>query len=170
MNRTVLIVGALVATPLLAFLALAFRHDPRQIESPLIGKTAPLFTLEDLDGKVYNLEGLRGQPVVINFWATWCQPCIAEHPVLLAGARRYEGKVTFLGVIYDDDPELIGEFLEQMGAWGPTLVDENVEVAIAYGVYGAPETFFIDTNGNVANKITGPMSPQVLVEILERLL
>lgn len=170
MNRTALIVGVLVITPLLIFLALSFRSDPRDIESPLIGKTAPLFTLQDLDGNVYSLEELRGQPVVINFWATWCQPCIVEHPVLVAASRRYEGRVTFLGVIYNDKPELIRKFVRQMGAWGPSLIDEDVSVAIAYGVYGAPETFFIDATGTIVDKATGAVSPQYLVNLLEGLL
>lgn len=170
MNRTALIVGVLVITPLLIFLALSFRSDPRDIESPLIGKTAPLFTLRDLDGVVYSLEELRGQPVVINFWATWCQPCIAEHPVLVAASRRYEGRVQFLGVIYNDEPKLIRSFVQQMGAWGPALVDEDLSVALAYGVYGAPETFFIDASGTIVHKTTGAVSPQFLVNLLEGLL
>ncbi len=170
MNRTALIVGVLVITPLLTFLALSFRSDPRDIASPLIGKTAPLFTLQDLDGEIYRLEKLRGQPVVINFWATWCQPCIAEHPVLVAASRRYEGRVKFLGVIYNDEPELIRQFVRQMGAWGPSLIDEDVSVAIGYGVYGAPETFFIDAAGIIVEKVTGPVSPQYLVNLLDGLL
>ena len=170
MNRTALIVGVLVITPLLIFLALSFRSDPGDIASPLIDKTAPLFTLQDLDGTVYSLEELRGQPVVINFWATWCQPCIAEHPVLVAASRRYEGWVKFLGVIYNDEPEKIQRLVRQMGAWGPSLIDEDLSVAIAYGVYGAPETFFIDTGGTIVQKVTGPVSPQYLVNLLESLL
>ena len=129
MNRTVLIVGVLVITPLLIFLALSFRSDPREIDSPLIGKTAPLFTLQDLDGEIYSLEELRGQPVVINFWATWCQPCIAEHPVLVAASRRYAGRVQFLGVIYNDSPEKIQGLIQQLGAWGPALIERPSPVA-----------------------------------------
>ncbi len=162
MNRKVLIVGLLLITPLLVFLALSFRSDPRLIESPLIGKPAPSFTLTDLDGQVVGLEDLKGKPVVINFWATWCQPCIVEHPVLLAGARHYAGQVEFLGVIYQDKPELIRRFMRQRGAWGPALIDPEVEVAIAYGVYGAPETFFIDAQGIIIEKITGAVGPSAL--------
>jgi len=169
-NRTALIVGVLVITPLLIFLALSFRSDPRDIASPLIDKTAPLFALQDLDGEVYSLEELRGQPVVINFWATWCQPCIAEHPVLVAASRRYEGRVKFLGVIYNDEPEKIQRLVREMGAWGPSLIDEDLSVAIAYGVYGAPETFFIDAGGTIVQKVTGPVSSQYLVNLLESLL
>ncbi len=170
MNRTVLVVGLVLVTPLLIVLALSFRSDPRNIESPLIGKPAPGFALADLDGRVVNLEMLRGKPVVINFWATWCQPCVVEHPVLLAGARRWAGQAEFLGVIYQDDPELIRKVMAQRGAWGPALVDPEVEVAIAYGVYGVPETFFIDANGIIVEKITGPVDPQSLIHIMGSLL
>ncbi len=170
MNRTVLIVGALVAVPLLVFLALAFGKDPRLLDSPLLGQPAPDFALRDLDGLEVRLSDLRGQPAVINFWATWCQPCIVEHPVLQAAARRYAGRVHFLGVVYQDEPELIRSFIQQRGAWGPSLLDPDGEVAIAYGVYGAPETFFVDPGGTIRRKYTGAMSPQLLAGIVEGLL
>jgi cytochrome c biogenesis protein CcmG/thiol:disulfide interchange protein DsbE len=170
MNRTVLIVGALLITPLLIFLALSFGKDPRAIDSPLIGKPAPDFALETLDGELVRLADLKGQPVVINFWATWCQPCIAEHPVLQEGARRYAGRVQFLGVIYQDEPESIRSFIRQRGAWGPSLVDDDGTVAIAYGVYGAPETYFVDSAGVIVEKVTGPVYPKVLASLLDGLL
>ncbi len=170
MNKATLIVGALIITPLIVFLALSFGKDPRAIDSPLVGNTAPNFALKDLEGRVVSLEELRGQPVVLNFWATWCQPCIAEHPVLISGSRRFDGRVSFVGVIYQDEPDKIRRFLSQRGSWGPSLVDTDGEVAIAYGVYGAPETFFIDSNGIVARKITGAMHPDLVSQILSQLL
>ncbi len=170
MNRKVLLFGTLLVAPLLIFLALSFRFNPNLIDSPLIGKPAPAFTLRDLDGEVVRLRDLAGRPVVINFWATWCQPCIVEHPVLISGARRYSGRVTFLGVVYQDRPELIRQFLRERGAWGPSLLDPDNGVALAYGVYGAPETFFIDAAGVIAEKVTGPVSPGQLDRILGGLL
>ncbi len=170
MNRTVLVVGALIVAPLLIFLALSFGKDPRAIESPLLEAPAPGFALLDLDGQPVSLEELRGRPIMINFWATWCQPCIAEHPVLQATARRYEGRAHFIGIVYQDDAELIRGFLAQRGDWGRTLLDPDGETAIAYGVYGAPETFFIDTDGTVVRKVTGPMGADFLSGIIEELL
>jgi cytochrome c biogenesis protein CcmG/thiol:disulfide interchange protein DsbE len=170
MNKKVLLVGTLLAVPLLVFLGISFRFNPRYIESPLIGKPAPGFVLQDLEGNVVDLAALRGKPVLLNFWATWCQPCIAEHPVLQAAARRYQDEAHFLGVIYQDETEKIRRFIAQRGAWGPSLVDPEVKVGIAYGVYGAPETFFIDKNGVVAEKFTGPLSPRELDRILGPLL
>jgi cytochrome c biogenesis protein CcmG/thiol:disulfide interchange protein DsbE len=170
MNKKVLLVGGLVSLPLLVFLAISFRFDPRQIDSPLIGKQAPGFVLQDLEGNEVNLEALRGKPVLLNFWATWCQPCIVEHPVLQAGARRYRDRVHFLGVIYQDETDAIRRFIRQRGSWGRSLVDPDVKVGIAYGVYGAPETFFIDSSGIVVEKVTGPVSPARLDQILGALL
>ena len=170
MNRTALILGAIFVLPLLIFLAISFRYDPRALDSPLVGKTAPTFTLADLDGRVHRLADSRGRPVVINFWATWCQPCVVEHPVLVAAARGYAGRVDFLGVIYQDRPELIREFLQQRGSWGPALIDPGSEVAIAYGVYGAPETFFLDADGTIVERVAGLVTPETLNRILGELL
>ena len=170
MNRTVLIVGVLIVAPLLVFLALSFGKDPRALDSPLVGKPAPNFSLMDLNGELVNLEDFRGQPVFLNFWATWCQPCIVEHPVLQAGAKRYEGRVQFLGVVYHDDTEKIEAFIRQRGAWGPTLLDDTGTVAVAYGVYGAPETFFIDHEGTIVEKFTGAVHPNYLFQMLDSLL
>jgi cytochrome c biogenesis protein CcmG/thiol:disulfide interchange protein DsbE len=170
MNRRVLVFGILIITPLLIFLALSFGKDPRAIDSPLVGKPAPNFSLRGIDGEVVQLKDFRGQPVFLNFWATWCQPCIVEHPVLQAGARRYEGRVQFLGVVYHDETDKIRRFLDQRGEWGPTLLDEDGTVAVAYGVYGAPETFFIDRDGIIVEKWTGNVEPNYLVRMLDGLL
>lgn len=170
MNRKVLLVGLLLVTPLLIFLALSFRADPRAIDSPLVGKPAPDFELRSLDGETYRLSDFRGQPVMVNFWATWCQPCLAEHPVLVAGARQYAGRATFLGVIYQDEPEKIRRYLDARGEWGPTLVDSDSKAAISFGVYGAPETFFIDPEGVIVEKVTGAMNPSFLSRKIDGLL
>jgi cytochrome c biogenesis protein CcmG/thiol:disulfide interchange protein DsbE len=169
-NRKVLLVGTAIVVPLLIFLALSFGKDPRAIESPLVDTLAPGFALLDLDGQPVDLAQLRGQPVMINFWATWCRPCVVEHPVLQAIAQRYEGRAHFVGIVYQDDPELIRGFVARRGGWGRTLLDPDGETAIAYGVYGAPETFFIDSGGTVVRKVTGAMGADFLSGIIEGLL
>ncbi len=170
MNRNVLVAGAAIVVPLVVFLGLGFRSDPHFIESPLIGKPAPALRLTDLDGRAVDLVDLAGRPVVLNFWSTWCPPCIAEHGVLLDGARRYGDRVRFLGVVYQDDPDLIRAFVSGRGAWGPSLLDPGSEVAIRYGVYGPPETFFIDGQGVVRRKVIGPVTAGVLGAYLAELL
>ncbi len=170
MNRRVLLVGLGVSLPLLAMLGFAFRHDPNIVESPLIGKPAPNFRLADLDGNVVELAELRGRPVIVNFWSTYCPPCIVEHPLLMAGARRWQGEIHFLGVIYQDDPDLIAQFNADYGSWGPSLIDEDGRVAIAYGVYGPPETFFIGRDGVIVDKAIGAVSPDQLLATADRML
>lgn len=170
MNARVLWIGALIVVPLVVFLGLSFGHDPHLIDSPLIDKPAPPFALRSLDGEEVSLAQMGGQPVVLNFWATWCQPCVAEHPVLQEYARRYAGKVHFVGVIYQDESSNIRSFVERRGGWGPSLVDPGSQVAIRYGVYGAPETFFIDRDGVVRKKVTGPMGPGILDAYLSEVL
>lgn len=169
-NRKVVLVGGLVTLPILIFLAFSLGFNPRVIPSPLIGKAAPDFELKSLDGEWVRLSELRGKPVLINFWATWCQPCIAEHPVLVDGARRYEGRAHFLGVIYQDETDMIRRFIAARGGWGKTLEDPGVKVALSYGVYGAPETFILDREGVIVEKITGPTSRRRLDALLEPLL
>jgi cytochrome c biogenesis protein CcmG/thiol:disulfide interchange protein DsbE len=169
-NRKALLVGALLAVPLLTVLAVALDFDPHVVESPLVGAAAPAFRLASLEGDVYDLRELRGKPVLLNFWSTWCPPCMEEHPLFTAAAERYSGRVHFLGVIYQDDPEKIRAFGSRYGAWGPSLIDPNGEVAIAYGVFGPPETFFIDANGKIVDKVIGAVRPDYLVETLEAML
>ena len=170
MNRVALVLGALLVVPLLSFLAISFQNDPRAIDSPLIGKEAPSFSLADLDGRVHRLAESRGRPVVINFWATWCQPCVVEHRFLVDASRRYRDRVDFLGIIYQDEPALIRQFLTTRGSWGPALIDPSSGVAIAYGVYGVPETFVIDADGTIVERIAGLIDPRTLDRILGDLL
>lgn len=170
MNRRVLVVGGLAVTALIVMLAQGFGRDPRSIDSPLLDRPAPLFELQDLAGDSVDLASLRGRPVVINFWATWCPPCVAEHASLQRLARRFEDRVEFLGVIYEDDPQLIRDFLAERGAWGRTLEDHDNLTAIRYGVAGAPETFVVDAEGTVVHKTTGQLNEARLGQVLGDLL
>jgi cytochrome c biogenesis protein CcmG/thiol:disulfide interchange protein DsbE len=163
MNRKVLLVGLSIVAPLLIVLFIGLGHDPHQIDSPLIGKIAPTFTLPPVDGgKPIALASLRGRPVVINFWATWCEPCFAEHPALVAGGRELADQAHFLGIVFDDDSDNVTAFLRQQGSSYPSLQDEGGKVAMAYGVYGVPETFFLNAQGIIVAKHVGPLTPEDL--------
>ena len=169
MNRTVLLIGLMVTAPLVWILASGFGNDPHTIDSPLVGRKAPTFALRQLDGgQAVGLKGIN-QPAVVNFWATWCRPCVQEHGVLTAAASRYSGKVRFLGVVYEDTEERIRAFLKRSGAAYPTLIDEAGKTAIAYGVYGVPETFFIDAQGQILFKHAGPLNHQSIESYLRKL-
>lgn len=169
MNRRVLTVGFLVVAPLLGILVLNIGRNPHAFNSPMIGRPAPAFTLAAAGGGApVALTSLRGRPVVINFWATWCVPCYEEHAVLVAAAREAGDSVQFLGVIYEDDEDRVGDFLARQGKAYPSLMDEDGKTAMSYGVYGVPETFFVDARGMIAAKFTGPLRADVLAEHLAR--
>ncbi len=169
MNRTVLIVGIVIAAALVGVLLLGLGKNPAEIRSPLIGKTAPSFALREVGtGRTVDIADFKGKPVVINFWATWCAPCWDEHPVLVANAKMMQPNVQFLGVVFEDTEEKIVGFLQQRGSAYPTVVDERGKTAIAYGVGGVPETFFLDASGNIVAKFSGPMSSDILQSHIQR--
>jgi cytochrome c biogenesis protein CcmG/thiol:disulfide interchange protein DsbE len=170
MNRTVLIVGIVITAALVGILFVGLGTNPSEIRSPLIGKPAPTFALREVGtGRAVDLATLKGKPVVLNFWATWCGPCWEEHPVLVANARMLPN-VQFLGVVFQDEEQKILGFLQQRGSSYPTVVDEAGKTAIAYGVGGVPETYFIDANGVIAAKYAGPMSTEILQDNLRKVM
>lgn len=167
MNWKVLGAGFLVVAPLVVVLASGFGRDPKALPNVMEGREAPAFSLSDMDGQAVSLAGLRGRPVVINFWASWCTPCAYEHPELLAAAQRWEPKgVAFYGVVYGDTEEAARSFLKRRGSAYPNLLDLDQRVAIDYGVAGVPETYVIDGQGRIARKFVGPVSAAALAEVL----
>lgn len=171
MNWKVLIGGLVLVVPLLAVLAIGFRFDPRELDTPLVGKPAPDFSLPLVEGGGdLQFSSLAGKPVVLNFWATWCVPCQQEHRELVAAARRLEGKVNFLSVVYQDEPAKIIAWLDRFGKAYPTVIDQGSRAAIAYGVYGVPETYVIDKNGVITYKFVGPVTIDQVFEQVAPLL
>jgi cytochrome c biogenesis protein CcmG/thiol:disulfide interchange protein DsbE len=157
-NRTVLIIGILIVAAIVFVLFAGLGKDPSHIDSPLIGRPAPPFALKAVGtGEMLDIEKLRGKPVILNFWATWCGPCYEEHPTLVANARTLPD-VQFVGVVFNDDEDKIMRFLAERGTAYPTLLDAQGKTAIAYGVGGVPETFFINPAGKIVAKFVGPLS------------
>ena len=158
--------------PLLALLAWAFRTDPKAIPSPLVGKPAPPFKLQLFDGGNLSLEELRGKIGVLNFWASWCYPaCYEEAPILEGGWREYRDRgVLFIGVNIQDTEPKAREFLRSFNHTFPNGPDPRGLISVDYGVYGVPETFFIDRRGMIRAKHVGAVTEPLLRQKLEELL
>jgi cytochrome c biogenesis protein CcmG, thiol:disulfide interchange protein DsbE len=163
MNWRVMGLGLLLSVPLIWVLAQGFRYDPRALPEALVGQEAPDFVLTSLDGYEVSLSDISGGPVVINFWASWCKPCLQEHAELSGLAEKYKAKgVVFLGVLYGDTEQDAKNFVRQHGASFPSLMDPTQRTCIDYGVSGVPETYILNNDGLIVRKITGPINPHVL--------
>jgi cytochrome c biogenesis protein CcmG/thiol:disulfide interchange protein DsbE len=173
MNWKVLVGGLLFVVPLVGVLASGFGKDPQYIPSPLIDKPAPDFTLPVLDGegRTVRLGDLRGKPVFLNFWATWCDTCRVEHPLLVGLSRTYKDRVSFIGVAYlDTEPKLRGWLAKHGGMAFPTLIDVGSTAAVAFGVGRLPESYLIDKDGVIRHKYFGVAQPDEVIPHLEALL
>lgn len=137
-------------------------QDPSRIESPLIGKPAPAFSLESLGDPAWKVGSadFAGRAWLLNVWATWCAGCRDEHETLLAIAR--ENRLPIMGLNWRDDRALALRWLAQLGnPYVSVAFDPEGRTAIDYGVYGAPETFLIGVDGKVLAKQIGPLTPEV---------
>jgi cytochrome c biogenesis protein CcmG, thiol:disulfide interchange protein DsbE len=184
MSTKRMVLGFLITIPIIALLATAMDRDPRAIPSPLPGREAPSFSLPVMlttaphsvtspgPGEAVNLEELRGDVVVVNFWASWCLSCRTEHVPLSQLAEQYaDEEVHFFRILYNDRAPNAAGLIERMGGQSyPTLLDTRSSTAIQYGLTGVPETFFIGRDGKVAHKQVGPVHHDLIVEWIERLL
>ncbi len=135
--------------------------------APAIGHPAPDFTLPTLAGENVTLSDLAGQPVVLNFWASWCGPCRAEMPELQRLHDQLgEAGVTVLGVNQGESPETAAAFLQTLGLSFPAALDQRTGVSQQYLVNSLPTTFFIDRAGVIRATFIGPMSDAVIAQNL----
>jgi thiol-disulfide isomerase/thioredoxin len=125
--------------------------DPPRSEGTAL---APDFTLERLGGGEVSLSALRGQPVVVDFWATWCAPCEDSIPVLVAFQKKYAGRVQVLGVSVDWEREAVAPFAQEHGMNYPVLFGDE-SLALDYGAPGFPALFVIDGQGRIAEAHVG---------------
>ena len=162
----------LSVVPVLGLLAYGFRVNPRDIPSPLVGRPAAPFVLRTFDGRDVSLERLRGRVVVLNFWASWCYPaCYEEAPALERSWRAYRDReVSVVGVAIQDQPDAARKFIADFSLSFPNAPDPDGKVSVDYGVYGVPETFFIDRAGRIRRKQTGAVSDDLFRREVEKLL
>jgi cytochrome c biogenesis protein CcmG/thiol:disulfide interchange protein DsbE len=124
-----------------------------------IGTQAPDFAVADLDGNPVRLADLRGRPVIVNFWASWCGPCVDEFPVLQEAAREHgPDGLAIVGIVFRDNSEAARSFMSRIGASWPAAMDPGEDIAERYGIFGPPESFFIDADGMVVARQIGPLS------------
>lgn len=135
--------------------------------APAIGHPAPDFTLAAMEGESVTLSDLRGQPVVMNFWASWCGPCRSEMPELQRlHDRLADAGVVMLGVNQGETPEVVARYRDEIGVDFPTALDQRTGVSQQYLVNSLPTTFFIDRDGVIQTLFIGPMTDAVLAENL----
>lgn len=154
-------------------------QDEIAIENPgepgdaeVVGKPAPLaFTMKDMNGADVRLASFKGKPILLNFWATWCGPCLAEIPALVELQEKYPD-VVILGISVDDPVEKLKPYADKMKMNYPVLVGENREdVQDAYGpLWGIPVSVFIDRDGKIAKKHSGIASKEQFEQEIKGLL
>jgi cytochrome c biogenesis protein CcmG, thiol:disulfide interchange protein DsbE len=169
-------IGVSLVTVVTVVLTVAFASrfgtDPRLSPSPLIGSPVPDVVVHRVpDGSALTLADLQGEIVVVNFWAPWCLPCRDEHPDLVAVAEAFaDAGVRVLGIAYQSDVGHVVQYLDELG-WGfDVAMDDRSRAAIAFGIRGVPETFFVDRDGLVAAKVTGPVNAAIMTDTIERLI
>lgn len=167
MNIAFKLLPLIVFLAIAGFLAKGLTLDPAELPSPLIDKEAPLFTsslLPEGSGE-FSSQSLSGQVWVLNVWASWCGPCIQEHPYMKALALR--SAVPLVGLNYKDAPDDAMSWLARLGNPYSHLLDDRLgNVGLDWGVYGVPETFIIDQRGRVRYKHVGPVDETALEENL----
>ena len=154
------VVGGFLA--LVALLAVGLRLNPREVPSPLIGKPAPGFELPLLGApdKMFSQKDMLGSVWILNVWASWCPPCLVEHPVVTELSRS--GIAPVVGLNYKDVREDALPWLKRNGdPYKLSVYDAAGRIGIDYGVYGVPETYVIDQKGVIRYKHIGPLTPEI---------
>lgn len=156
-----------VFVSLLIFLGIGLNRDPKYVPSPLIGKPLPAFSLPELHNQehIVSNEIFKNEVSLLNVWASWCTACRVEHPLLLQLAEQ--NTIPIYGFNYKDERENALLWLQRYGnPYQLNAHDLNGRAGIDLGVYGAPETFLIDTQGRVAYKQIGPITTEIWQETL----
>jgi cytochrome c biogenesis protein CcmG/thiol:disulfide interchange protein DsbE len=156
-RRTRLLVSVAAAVAVIvALLATGLGRNPSVIASPLVGHSAPNFTLPQLDGPPITLSKLRGQIIVINFWASWCTECQNEQASLDRTWQHFQDSgVVVIGVNFEDTATDARNYVRAAGVTYPIVEDAGSRTALAYGLRGVPETFVVNRSGHIVNHDIG---------------
>ena len=145
------------------------RSEPDGFQGPMRGNTAPEFELVDANGDSHKLSDYAGQPVVLNFWATWCAPCRVEMPFLQNIYEQAEGDVAILAINFDEDGDLVKAFGDELNLTFPLLLDPDGEIQDEYLVFNYPTTLFLDGAGVIQFVHIGILSEGQLADYLNQL-
>lgn len=171
-GRTILVVSLVVGMVLAGFvavLAMGAADGDDDETSALIGRPAPPVVGTTLEGESFDMDDLRGEWVLVNFFATWCPPCIAEHPELVAFDEAHsDDGVEVVSVAFQNDVGDVSEFFDSQGGGWPVLGEDVDAVAVSWGVTGLPESFLVSPQGIVVHKFTGGVTEQDLDAILSQ--
>jgi cytochrome c biogenesis protein CcmG/thiol:disulfide interchange protein DsbE len=163
------VVAAVVAV--VALLSTGLGKDPSVTASPLVGRTAPDFTLQQLDGPAVTLSKLRGQVVVINFWASWCTECHTEQAALDDAWQQFrDSGVVVVGVNFEDTTGDARDYVRTAGLSYPIVEDTDSRTALAYGLRGIPETFIVNKTGRIVDRVIGPVDETSLTNEINSVL
>jgi len=169
----IIAVGAGVVLLLCVVSCLGMQFYPLFMEklsgSQLMGQRAPDFTLSALDGQQVTLSELRGKPVALNFWATWCPSCVTELPDLQQAYQAHKDGVHFFAISVDADPADVQPFLTEQGVDLPVLLDTEGDASAKYRVRGIPVTVFIDAEGMIAARHIGSLSADKFSDYLQQI-
>jgi cytochrome c biogenesis protein CcmG/thiol:disulfide interchange protein DsbE len=166
-----LIAAGVIAVLVALMVVVLATRDPsteRQSQSPLLGRLAPATAGTTLDGEQVSIDDHRGRWVVVNFFASWCTPCIKEHPELVAfdAAHRADGDAVLIGVTFDNTTEAARKFFADNGGDWPVIDDPENSIGVAYGVAQVPETFVIAPNGTVVQRFAGAVTQDELDDVI----
>lgn len=170
-GRAALIMSLVVGILLAGFIVVLATRKPvgDTVDSPLIGKAAPALEGTTLSGEKFELSRLRGSWVLVNFFATWCPPCIAEHPELVKFSEAHaDGSASVVSVAYQNSADDIAKFFNERGGTWPVLASGTDEAVLGYGVVKLPESYLVAPNGMIYAKLAGGVTANGIDALIKK--
>ena len=163
-----LVAGLILGAGLSGFVLVGFNRTSPNPDNPsaVLGGIAPDFSLNSLDGGVVKLSQFKGKPVLINFWASWCEPCKAEMPLIQRYADRHPHDLVVIGLDAEETPVIVQSFVASMGIKFIIALDQQGAVSDLYRVDGYPTSIFIDSNGRIQAEQIGSLSDDSMIRYL----